>query len=719
MDAKRVILSKEQAYEVARRLGVWLQEAGGTGLGVIGALAGLGLRLGGNDGDVKGSAEEFLEGEIYTVARLMETKGLQAVCDEGLHDLPAEDRVRIVWKAKFTFAHGRVILLAAPSGEPHLWNAMTKDDLRRFGAERVYREGCDEYIQDVEEEHVEAGGRSCLNCRYRRWTEEGFLCAINGAVGDSGGKGSGRGDGSGGERGGGSGGGRGGGSGKRSSSGDAQTFDAVIIGGGAMGGFVARHLMKTKLRLAILEKNSDVCCEVTRANTAIVHSGYNGKPGSLKARLNVIANENFHNVCDELQVEFIRCGSLMVATGDKGMEKIHKKMEQGTQNGVKGLRILSREEALEIEPNLSPGVIAALYAPTAGVVNPWEFGIAAIENAVENGAKLFLKTKVTDIEKHGDGYLVHTTQGGFLARYIINCAGLYADEISGMINEPFFAIEPRRGEYYILDTPSKGLVRNVVFNAHEDEDEKGIIVVPTVHGNIMVGPTASDTDDKDDYATSRQGLDAIRASVSNSVIGVPFELAIRSFAGVRPRPNWLLKDAETGEYSRFEDDTKDFIIGEKEKGFFNVAGIKSPGLSCADEIGRYVADMVVAKMSDPQPALDFNPRRKGRVRFADLPLERQAELVAADKSYGKIVCRCRKVTEAEILDAIRRSAGAVSVDGVKRRAGTCLGRCQGSFCTEEVLRILSGELGVPVSQIEKDQGDAPVITGIAEQEMIR
>ncbi|MCL2678081.1 MAG: FAD-dependent oxidoreductase, partial [Clostridiales bacterium] len=244
MDAKRVVLIKEQAYENAARLGVWLREAGGTGQGVIGALAGIGLRLGGNDGEVKGAIEEFLEGETYSVEQLMQIRGLQAVCDEKLNDLPGTDLVCISWKAKPLLAHGRMILMVASTEEPHLWRTMKKDDMRRFGDERVFREGCESFLPDVAEEQVEGGDRSCLNCRYRRWTEEGFLCSIVEPKENT----------------------------------KPQKFDVVVIGAGVIGGFVARHLMKTKLSLAILEKNSDVCCEATRANTAIIHSGYSAKP---------------------------------------------------------------------------------------------------------------------------------------------------------------------------------------------------------------------------------------------------------------------------------------------------------------------------------------------------------------------------------------------------------------------------------------------------------
>ena len=707
MSAKRMILTKEEAYKLADQLGIYLQEAGGTGQGVIGALAGIGLRLGGNDGELKGAPKEFIEGEIYTVAQLMENKKLQVVWDQNQNPLSLDDRVLISWKAKFLMEQGKVVLrviLAEGLKEGQLWKTMSKKAMRKFGDERIYKEGCDSYQPDVEEELVVTGERSCLNCRFRRWTEEGFLCVLNLYKDDKFNK--------------------------------SNKFDIVVIGAGVIGGFVARHLMKTKLKLAILEKNSDVCCEGTRSNSAVVHSGYNGKPGSIKGAMTVKANENFHNVCQELQVEFERCGSLMVAVGEKGMEKIKKKYEQGQQNNVKGLCILSKEEALKMEPNLNPHIIGALYAPSTGIVNPWEFGLAAVENAVENGAELFTNTKVIGIQKRKKGFLIKTNQNEFRARYVINCAGLYSDEVSNMVNEPFFAIKPRRGEYYVLDTEAKGFVNHVVFSAHEDEDAKGVLVTPTVHGNILVGPTAFDIKEKDDYGTNLNALKTMHTAVCESVAGVPFNLTIRSFSGIRARPNWLKKDSITGEYHTYEDDVKDFIIQEVdqevnqernqkenqkgEEGFFNVAGIKSPGLTCADEIGQYVAEMVLTKMALSKTNQlarneNFNPCRREVVRFAQMSPDRQEELIRQDKNYGRIVCRCRKVTEAEVIDAINRKAGATSLDGVKRRAGTCLGRCQGSFCTERILRILSRELNIPMDKIDKNLGGATVVRQIFSQ----
>ncbi len=494
--------------------------------------------------------------------------------------------------------------------------------------------------------------------------------------------------------------------------GDRPVYDVIVIGAGVTGGFVARELLRYKLKVALLEKNNDVCCEVTRANTAIVHSGYSAKPGALKAGMTVRANENFHHVCEELQVEFKRTGSLMIAIGEYGLEKIYQKLKRGKKNGVKGMKILNREETLALEPNINPEIVMSLFVPSTGVVNPWEFGLAAVENAVDNGAELFLNTRVTGLEKKSGLYSVKTDNGVFTAKYVVNCAGLYADEISEMVAEPFFKIVPRRGEYFVLDTDAGDHVGRVIFQARED-DTKGCIVTPTVHGNILVGPSAEDLQDKDDNATTQERMDLIKSVIQRSVVGIPYNHVIRSFAGIRPRPNWVSQNPETGDLECYEDDVKDFILGEPEgcENFFNVAGIKSPGLTCAQEIGDYMAGLVIAKMQNPQLNERFNPCRPKKVRFAQMSLEEQQQLVRQDRRYGKIVCRCKKVTEAEVVDAIWRNAGARTVDGVKRRAGTGLGRCQGGFCTEEILKILSRELGKPLEEIEKDGSGSYVVSG--------
>ena len=474
-------------------------------------------------------------------------------------------------------------------------------------------------------------------------------------------------------------------------------YDVIIIGAGVIGGFVARHLKKTELSVAILEKNTDVCTEVTRANSAIVHSGINGKPGSLKARLTAGANANFHNVCDELNVEFRRCGSLMVATCDMGMSKIHQKLKQGFDYGVKGLTILNHEETVKLEPNLNQAVKGALFSPSTGIVNPWELGIAAIENAMDNGARLFLNEKVTAIKKQKNSndfaYNIQATSGVFRAKLVVNCAGLYADEISDMVCGKYFTIIPNRGEYLVLDTYANSFVKHVIFTEKKNTGEKGIVIAPTVQGNIIVGPTTMDVSSKESFATTTEGLKSIVSSAAETVQNLPTSLVIRSFAGLRPNPVRVREGIAKSEHSALPDNVKDFIVEEAEYNFVNVAGIKTPGLTCADELGKYVADMIIEKFPNTLPNLAFNPKRRTFERFANASESKQAMLIRENNKYGEIICRCRSITEAEIIDAIYRNTGATTIEGVKRRAGTCLGRCQGSYCGVKIAAILSRELG--------------------------
>lgn len=539
-------------------------------------------------------------------------------------------------------------------------------------------------------------------------------------------------------------------------------YDVVIIGAGVTGAFTARQLSRYQLKIALLEKNWDVCCESTRANSAIVHSGYSGKPGSIKAVMTRVANEDFDTVCEELDVEFLRTGSLLIATDEIGSEKIREKYERGVKNGVKGMEIISAARTLEMEPYVTPKVKEALFVPSTGVVNPWEFGLAAVENAMDNGVEIFLNTKVEKIRKnkaensneintedclckytdknpnenpydnlngkpdedkdyksnnddHKYGsYILETNNGTFETRYIINCAGLYSDRINDMVAKPFFRIAPRRGEYYVLDTEARKKVNHIVFQARDNEDVKGVIIVPTVHGNVLVGPSTEDIPDKDDCRTTAENLESIKKTAEKSIRGLPYELIIRSFAGIRPRPQLLQYNEATGEYDFFEDDVKDFILGEPPgcENFINCAGIKSPGLTCANEIGKYITDLIKEKEG---PTLKdnptFSPRRRPLTRFHLLTPEKQQELIQSNPLYGNIVCRCCQITEAEVVDVIHRESGACTVDGVKRRAGTCLGRCQGGFCTPQIIKILARELQIDPEQVRKDTIGSEILCG--------
>lgn len=465
-------------------------------------------------------------------------------------------------------------------------------------------------------------------------------------------------------------------------------YDVIIIGAGVVGSFVARHLMKKKLTLAVLEKEDDVCCGVSKAHSAIVHCGYSGKPGALKARMTVIANENFEQVCEELDVPFRRCGSIIIARSAAGVEKLQEKLRRGRENGVREMYLLNREETLAREPNVRDDVIAAVYTPATGTANPWEYGSAAMENAIDNGAELFLNHTVLSIVEAAGVFILETSCGTFRCRQLVNCAGLYADAINNMIEEPFFQISPRKGEYIVLDKELAGFVNGFIFQARGEDEPKGVFISPTIHGNIMVGPSAQDVDDKEDRSNTIAGLADLMEVSKNSVKPLPFDKMITSFAGLRPRPCWLKKN-EAGELVAYEDKINDFIIqrGKRHPNFLNVAGIKSPGFTCSDELGKYVAALVFEQGTFFDNH-DYNPRRKKRLRFSELSDPERNRLIQQDPALGNIVCKCNQVSEAEIRDVIRRNAGARTVDGVKRRTAASMGRCHGSHCRDRIGDIL-------------------------------
>lgn len=467
-------------------------------------------------------------------------------------------------------------------------------------------------------------------------------------------------------------------------------YDVLIIGAGVIGSFAARHFMEKKLKLAVLEKEVDICCGVSKAHFAIVHSGYSGKPGALKARMTVIANENFHTVCEELDVPFRRCGSIITARSEEGVKKIQEKFMRGRENGVKEMVWLTKEETIAREPNVNEDdIIASLFTPATGTADPWEYCTAAMENAMDNGAELFLNSEVLSICEQDGIFEIETGKEIFRCKHLINCAGLYADEINNMIEAPFFQICPRKGEYIVLDKELEGFVNGFIFLARGEDEPKGVIISPTIHGNIMVGPSAEDVSDKEDRSNTIEGLAHIRKISEKSVKAIPFEKMITSFAGLRPRPNWLRKN-ENGEMEAYEDKTKDFIIqrGKKHPCFINVAGIKSPGFTCADELGMVVSQLVFEK-TDFAVNESYNPRRRRRRRFRVMDNEARNSEIERDPSFGNMVCQCNQITEGEIRDVILRNAGARTVDGVKRRTSASMGRCHGSRCRDRIEDILN------------------------------
>ncbi|MGE9942738.1 NAD(P)/FAD-dependent oxidoreductase [Bariatricus sp. SGI.161] len=461
--------------------------------------------------------------------------------------------------------------------------------------------------------------------------------------------------------------------------------DVIIIGAGVSGCAIARELSRYQLDICVLERESDICEGTSKANSGIVHGGFDAKPGTLKAKLNVLGNSMMDEMSKKLDFEFKRNGSMVVCQNEMGIPALEKLLEQGKENGVKGMKILKREQALELEPNLADGVYAVLHIPSGGIVCPFGMNIAYAENAAQNGVEFKLGTEVQLIERVGQDYRIQTNQGVFETKYVINAAGVYADVFHNMVSEQKIHITPRRGDYCLLDKTAGDLVRHTIFQL-PTEKGKGVLVTPTIHGNLLLGPTAIDIEDKEATATTAKGLQEVLEKCTKSVKNIPFKQVITSFAGLRAHE-------EHGE----------FIIGEVEdaKGFIDVAGIESPGLTSAPAIGIYVRDILAEKMELKEKE-NFVEERKGIVRFLDLPKEEQNRFLQENQAYGQIVCRCEQITEGEILDAIHRPLGATTLDGVKRRTRAGMGRCQAGFCTPKVMEILARELHLELKDIRKN-----------------
>ena len=469
-------------------------------------------------------------------------------------------------------------------------------------------------------------------------------------------------------------------------------YDVVVIGGGVVGGMIARELSKYELGICILEMANDVAMGATKANSAIVHAGFDAKEGSLTALLNVRGSKMMEKVCSELGVKYQKNGSLVIGFNDEDRRTLEELLERGNTNGVPGLKIVDREELLGIEPGIGDAVTCALIAPTGAIVCPYELCMAAIGNAMDNGVELKLGFEVASIER-SVGFVITSKRGETVkASRVINCAGLFADEIAKMAGYTDFEIKPRRGEYMLLDRECGGTVSHTVFRC-PSKMGKGILVSPTVDGNLLLGPTAEDIDDKTDTRTTAAGLASVRAQANEQVKGIDMSKVITSFTGLRA----------TGS-------TGDFIINEK-NGFVNAAGIESPGLSASPAIAEMVKDMIEAKKGRLTEKKDFNPIRKPMHYFREADIDTKNEIIKNDKTFGKIVCRCEGVTEGEILDAIRTNPKALDLDGVKRRTRGQMGRCQGGFCTPYIMKLISKELNIPYESVTKRGGNSTLVTG--------
>lgn len=471
-------------------------------------------------------------------------------------------------------------------------------------------------------------------------------------------------------------------------------YDAVIIGAGVSGAAIARELAKYEARVCVLERCEDVCCGTSKANSAIVHAGYDARPGTLMARLDVEGSYMIPQLARDLDFLYRNNGSLVLCMHEEDLPLLQELYERGRRNGVSALRMVTREEILAMEPHVREDVVAGMEAATGGIVCPFGMNIAFTENAAENGVEFRFDTTVTGFTRTREGWTVHTNQGDVEARTVINAAGVYADVLHNMVSTRKLHITPRRGDYYLLDKTTGGYARHTLFQL-PGKYGKGVLVAPTVHGNTIVGPTAIDIDDRDGVNTTAEGLEQVMRKAANIVKDAPLRQVITSFAGLRAH-----------------EDGHEFVIGEAEgaPGFFDCAGIESPGLSSSPAIGRMVAEMVRDKLLLRRKA-SYKATRRGIVNPAELPFEERRALIEENPAYGRIICRCEGISEGEILDAIHRPLGARSLDGVKRRVRAGMGRCQGGFCAPRVMEILAQELDLPMEEITKSGGGSRLIVG--------
>lgn len=482
-------------------------------------------------------------------------------------------------------------------------------------------------------------------------------------------------------------------------------YDVAIIGGGVVGGMLARTLSAYDLRICVLEKENDVAMGASRANSGIVHAGYDAAEGSLKARLNVRGSQMMRQVTEELGVPYRNNGSMVIGFGNEDRKAIEVLYDRGMKNGVEKLRILDGDQARELEPALSDQVTCALYAPTCAIVCPYELTIAAIGNAMDNGAELMLCFEVRHIERKEDHYVISSkspkedSRGDapgaetVCARYVVNAAGVYADEIARMAGDDSIRIHPRRGEYLLLDRECGDIISHTVFRTPSRKG-KGILITPTVDGNLLLGPTSTDMEDKEDTATTPEGLARIAEHAGEYLKNVPLRKVITSFCGLRAVGS-----------------TGDFIIESPQQGFINAAGIESPGLSAAPAIAEYITELLEGQGLVLNKKEGYQPLRRPMYAFRNASVEEKNEMIRQDRTFGRVVCRCETVTEGEILAAIRSNPPARDLDGIKRRTRAQMGRCQGGFCMPYIAEILARELKIPYEKVTKSGEGSEISTG--------
>jgi len=472
--------------------------------------------------------------------------------------------------------------------------------------------------------------------------------------------------------------------------------DVLVIGAGAVGCAIARELTKYQLKVTVVDKNEDVGGEASKSNSAIIHTGYDAPPGTLESELVVAANPMFELLAKQLEIPYAKVGAILPAFTDEQFEQLPALKEKAFKNRVYDVEYLTGEQLLKMEPNLSPYVKAGLYIPREHIIDPFLLVVAYAENALQNGAEFLLNTKVTGIKMKGGRVIgAQTTAGDIEAAYIVNAAGLYCDEIAEMVGKNDYTVNPRKGQFYILDKNTGCKVNHIVLPI-PTKVTKGKLMCPTIHGNMLVGPTAEDLQDKQNYSTTAEGLASVEADVRRLIPGVNLRDTITQYSGLRANRN------PEGLHVDTYDDVKNYV---------NLSGVRSTGLTASISLGKYVAQTLIGIGMPVSFNPAFNPIRRGIPRFNEMSREEQDEMIRKNPLYGRVVCRCETITEGEIVEAIHRPIPACSVDAVKRRLRAGMGRCQGGFCGPKVIEILARELGIPTGQITKNQPGSYMISG--------
>ena len=469
--------------------------------------------------------------------------------------------------------------------------------------------------------------------------------------------------------------------------------DIVIIGAGMIGSFLAYDLSKYDLNLAVLDQNSDVACGATKANSAIVHSGHDPKEGTLKALLNVRGSRMYEDICERFNLHYRKIGAYVLACGDEEETLVRTLQKQAEDRGIPHA-LHTHDEIAQNEPNLSDEVTLGLYLPSTAIITPWEVATVLMDNAIERSVDLHLNTKVLSIDKKEDHYDIMTTKGCFQSKMVINCAGVHSDKIAEMVNdEPGFTVKARRGEYFVLDHMKKPVVNHILFPVPSAKG-KGVLLVPTIHDNLLLGPTSDWIDEKEDLSTTKTGLDSVRQQVNKLVKDVPMHQVIRTFAGNRPAGS-----------------THDFVIKEDEKNenFFVVGAIESPGIASAPAISEYVIEQLISKKITLNKKEMLPPLIQRQRCLNEMSDEERQQKIKEDGRYGHIVCRCENISEGEIVEAIHRNTPATTVGAIKRRLRPGMGRCQGGFCEPLILSILAKELNKDMSEITLEETGSNIL----------